>query len=127
MYLVDTHVPLWVATDDDRLGEQARSILTSDALRYVSAVSVVEWTIKIMRGGLVVEGGVERLIEPLGFRNLAVNAHDAIHIADFPTLVRHDPFDRILLAQAKAASIGFLTADRVLLGLDLPWIIDATN
>lgn len=43
-----------------------------------------------------------------------------------PTL-RHDPFDRLLLAQALVERCRFLTADRRLLGLGRDWILPAVN
>jgi PIN domain nuclease of toxin-antitoxin system len=41
--------------------------------------------------------------------------------------VRHDPFDRLLVAQAACAGLRLLTADQVLLGLDRDFIIDASR
>ena len=43
----------------------------------------------------------------------------------FPALVRHDPFDRMILAQAEAERMTLLTADRTLLVLGQTWIVDA--
>ena len=42
-------------------------------------------------------------------------------------LVRHDPFDRLLVAQATRAGLRLLTADQVLLGLGRDFIIDASR
>lgn len=125
MFLVDTHIPLWLASGDRRLGERTRAQFASGTEASVSSVSVVEWTIKIMRGRLRVEGGPLRLIEPLGFRSLAFTAEHARHMDAFTELVAHDPFDRMLVAQAESEGLRFLTADRFLLGLGKPWIIDA--
>ena len=48
-------------------------------------------------------------------------------IQDYPELARHDPFDRLLVAQADRAGLRLLTADRVLLGLQRSFILDATK
>jgi PIN domain nuclease of toxin-antitoxin system len=53
------------------------------------------------------------------------NAH-ADAMRTFPELVRHDPFDRLLVAQAYASDMDFLTADRALLNLGHDFIVDAT-
>ncbi|WP_375500584.1 hypothetical protein [uncultured Jatrophihabitans sp.] len=45
----------------------------------------------------------------------------------FPNLVRHDPFDRLLLTQAHTAGLDVLTPDRTLLALGLPFVIDSTQ
>ncbi|MCW2749101.1 MAG: hypothetical protein JWR83_211 [Aeromicrobium sp.] len=126
MYLADSHVVLWMADDDRRLGTQMRSILQSDTTKFVSAASVLELTIKLLNGGLVVPRGIEALVEPQGFTPLPVTIEHSSAIAAFPVLKRHDPFDRILLAQAKVEGLTFLTADRRLLTLGFDWIVDAT-
>jgi PIN domain nuclease of toxin-antitoxin system len=49
------------------------------------------------------------------------------HASPVRTLVRHDPFDRLLVAQATRAGLRLLTADQVLLGLGRDFIIDANR
>lgn len=115
-----------MANDDTRLGSQTRSILASDTTKFVSAASVLELTIKLLNGRLVVPPGIEALVEPQGFTPLPVTFAHASAISAFPELSRHDPFDRILLAQAKVERLTFLTADRRLLALGYDWIVDAT-
>jgi PIN domain nuclease of toxin-antitoxin system len=44
----------------------------------------------------------------------------------FPDLHQHDPFDRLITAQASIEGMDLLTADRVLLGLGRDFILDAT-
>nr|WP_285594613.1 PIN domain-containing protein [Actinomycetospora sp. NBRC 106378] len=59
---------------------------------------------------------------------LPVSAEQAEGVRTLPAaLRRHDPFDRLLVAQARALGLTLLTADRVLLGLDLPFVVDATR
>ncbi|MDN5805522.1 MAG: hypothetical protein L0H26_13205 [Microlunatus sp.] len=42
-------------------------------------------------------------------------------------LARHDPFDRMLVAQTRVERSVLVTSDRTLLGLGMPWILDATR
>lgn len=56
---------------------------------------------------------------------LPVSAADAEGIRDFPELVRHDPFDRLIVSQAGLAGLQLLTGDRVLLALGRDFIVDA--
>jgi len=56
---------------------------------------------------------------------LSITAEHAEAIQDFPELVRHDPFDRLLVAQASRTGLRLLTADQTLLGLGRDFIIDA--
>jgi len=58
---------------------------------------------------------------------LDITAEHAEAIRDYPELTRHDPFDRLLVAQADRAGLQLLTADRVLLGLEKDFILDATK
>ncbi|WP_434618642.1 hypothetical protein [Arthrobacter sp. A5] len=56
---------------------------------------------------------------------LEIAAADARAITGFPDLIGHDPFDRLLLAQAAANGMTFLTADRALPGLGLECVVSA--
>lgn len=58
---------------------------------------------------------------------LSVTAEHAEGIRDYPELTRHDPFDRLLVAQADQAGLRLLTADRLLLELQRDFILDATR
>jgi PIN domain nuclease of toxin-antitoxin system len=57
---------------------------------------------------------------------LNITAEHAEAIRDFPELVKHDPFDRLLVAQAQRAGLRLVTADRVLLSLKRDFILAAT-
>jgi PIN domain nuclease of toxin-antitoxin system len=54
-----------------------------------------------------------------------ITAEHAEAIRDFPELVRHGPFGRLLVAQASRAGLRLLSADQVLLGLGRDCIVDA--
>jgi PIN domain nuclease of toxin-antitoxin system len=62
-----------------------------------------------------------------GVELLSVTAEHAEAIRDFPELVRHDPVDRLIVAQASHAGLQLLTADHVLLGLHRDFIMDASR
>jgi PIN domain nuclease of toxin-antitoxin system len=125
MYLLDTHVLLWVVTDDIRLGERTRKALTSGE-SYVSSVSMAELEIKIITGKLRASVDLEESIEQQGVRHLPLTARHTQALREFPELRQHDPFDRLLLAQAKMENLTLLTADRVLLARGGDWVSDAT-
>lgn len=127
MLLIDSQVAIWVMRDDRLLGEQARKTITSSTRVHVSVVTVWELTIKSMLGKLAIpENLTDRLIEQ-GFLPLDITPQHAEAIRGFPELVRHDPFDRLLVAQAEHDGLRLLTADKVLLGLDRSFILDATR
>lgn len=61
-----------------------------------------------------------------GFVPLSVTEEHAEGLRDFPELLRHDPIDRVVVAQAQRTGLRLVTADRVLLGLGRDFLIDAT-
>jgi PIN domain nuclease of toxin-antitoxin system len=127
MLLLDTQVVLWVVTAGPRLGDDARALLVGDSLVHVSTASIWELTIKSMLGRLKVPDDLEQALADQGFVPLPIKAAHAVALARFPELVRHDPFDRLLMAQAMVEGMRLLTADRVLLGMGHEWIVDASR
>src|SRR5215207_5198117 len=103
--LLDTHVLLWLLDDNPRLGIDARERITAGAAVYVSAASTWELAIKAAIGKLTLPDDLD----------------DAI---DLTALPHKDPFDALLVAQAKVERLTLLTADEKLL-LALPEAVDA--
>lgn len=124
--LVDTHVVVWMADDDPRLGDRARELIGSRHPVYFSSISVLEMVIKKMKGRLPVPDDICDHLDRAGLRQLPLVGEHAEALVEFPEFLPHDPFDRILLAQAKVERLDFLTADRRLLALGYDWIVDAT-
>lgn len=125
--LLDTNAFVWL-TDAQRqhnLGKNARHLIDSATLLYVSPISIVELHMKIMARKLTLSIDVTQAIAETGLVLLDFKAEHAEAIANFPSLVHHDPFDRMLLAQADSERLTFLTSDTILLGLGLPFVIDA--
>jgi len=127
MLLLDSQIALWLVADSPRLGPAARARIEHAAIVYVSAASVWELTIKSMLGKLEIPLEFDTLLQDQGIAMLAIGAHHAAAIAQFPELLRHDPFDRLLVAQAKSERLDLLTADRVLLTSGYQFVVDATE
>ena len=125
MLLLDSQALLWLLDDNPRLGPRARQGITSAQGVYVSAATVWELTIKSMLGKLSVPEDFSKSLSMQGLVLLSITAEHAEAIRDFPELVRHDSFDRLLVAQASRAGLRLLTADQILLGLGRDYIIDA--
>ena len=116
MYLVDTHVLLWVLEDHPRLGPRTRLALQEAGVVHVSAISLLEIVVKSTTGRLTLPERLEEQVVEQGFTLLPFSAAHAMGVATLPGLDRHDPFDRALLAQALTDRLRFVTADRLLLG-----------
>ncbi len=124
MYLVDSHVLMWMFDDDSRLGDRARARI-KDSVTFGSVASLVELTVKRMAGKLSMPEPTVELIRSQGLQVLDIRGSHATALNEFTQLARHDPFDRILLGQASAEGLTFLTSDRRLLALGYEWIVDA--
>jgi PIN domain nuclease of toxin-antitoxin system len=125
--LLDSQVVLWVLDDNPRLGQRARDMITSAEGVHVSAATVWELTIKAMLGKLSVPDNLSGLLTEQGLSMLPITAGHAEGLRDFPELSKHDPFDRLIVAQASLTGLDLLTADHVLLALDRKFIVDATS
>lgn len=127
MLLLDSQAALWVLDDSPRLGPRARQLISSAATVHVSAATVFELTIKAMLGKLSIPDKFAARLVDQGLALLSITAEQAEGIREFPELARHDPFDRLLVAQASHAGLQLLTADRVLLDLGRDFIVDAAR
>ncbi|BBH16545.1 hypothetical protein Back2_08320 [Nocardioides baekrokdamisoli] len=123
--LLDTNALLWLLWAPERLGPAAREAIAASPAVYVSAISHVEIQIKQLKGKLRVPDDLAAGIERQGLRPLPMRDVHAAALAEFPELVGHDPFDRQLLAQARAERLTLLTSDERLLTLAHDWIHDA--
>ena len=124
--LLDTHVVLWALRDSDLLGARLRRVLNSDVPLFFSAISSAEISIKVQLGLLATPPGLGDALSDLGLRELPFDTKSGEAMTRFPGLVHHDPFDRMLVAQAAAHDMTLETGDRQLLSLGLPHINDAT-
>jgi len=112
--LLDTHILLWSAGQPDKLSTEARTLLldTSNTL-FFSAASI--WEIIIKRG----LGRADFTVDPLRFRKqLVINGYEEVAVSadhalavDVLPLLHKDPFDRILIAQARSEGMQLLTSD----------------
>lgn len=127
MLLLDSQAALWLLDDSPRLGPDARNAISAAQGVHVSAAIVWELTIKAMLGKLSVPDDLGSRMTDQGLVLLSITAEHAEAIRDYPELTRHDPFDRLLVAQADRAGLTLLTADHVLLKLGRDFIMDATK
>lgn len=113
--LLDTHLLLWALSSPSRLSKQARQRLDTSEV-YVSAASIWEISIKCALGKLQADPAeVLAGVEPAGFNHLPILGSHAAAVVQLPA-VHKDPFDRLLVAQARAEPMILLTDDRALRG-----------
>lgn len=122
--LLDTNVLIRMTAYPDTLGSVAWDLIEGGPV-YASPISHFEITMKRMLGKLEAPDNLVRLFGEQGITPLPFTERHAAKVSRFDSLTRHDPFDRILVAQASAEGLDFLTSDRVLLALGYDWIHDA--
>ena len=112
--LLDTHVLLWALLDDSRLSGAHRAVIEDPAVPiFVSAASVWEVGIKRAIGKLDVPETLFDVAARAGCRPLPIYW---THAAAAAALPRHhnDPFDRMLVAQARAEGLSLASMDRAM-------------
>jgi PIN domain nuclease of toxin-antitoxin system len=128
MLLLDSHCAYWLLVGSSRMGSDARRRIDEATAVHVSAVTVWEMSIKSLTGKIDLPDRFVEALTAQGLTHLPITSEQAEGVRTLPdALRRHDPFDRLLVAQARALGLTLLTADRVLLGLDLPFVVDATR
>lgn len=109
--LLDTHLLLWWLNNDAALSSHARKLISDqDNAVFVSAVSLWEIWLKQSIGKLQLPPDFEKRLANEAFEALPLVANHAREVALLPWHHR-DPFDRMLVAQAKAERLTLLTAD----------------
>ena len=109
--LLDTHVVLWWLNRDRRLSRPIRSSIEQQADQVlVSAASAWEIAIKRAVGKLEPPVRWHQEITEFGFEPLAITFEHAREAGELP---RHhaDPFDRMLIAQARLEGLTLVSAD----------------
>jgi PIN domain nuclease of toxin-antitoxin system len=110
--LVDTHLVLWARIAPERLTNGERRALDDARSCYVSAVSL--WEIAILMALERIAQDQRLLAVPDGFDLLPVLPDHCKALVALPRRHR-DPFDRMLIAQARAEHLALLTRDRAII------------
>jgi PIN domain nuclease of toxin-antitoxin system len=110
--LLDTHILLWWLADDPLLpGPAAETIASGDTEVVVSAATAWEIAIKKSAGCLDAPDDLQEALAANDFDTLAVTADHAITAGRLP-LHHSDPFDRMLIAQARTERLTLVSVDR---------------
>lgn len=126
--LLDTQALLWWKAGNRKLGRRARrAIETGAGTVRVSAASAWEIAIKTRTGRLTLAEPLDTWLpdqlERDGFLMLNVTVPHAVAVAFLPDH-HHDPFDRLLVAQARAEGLTLVTSDAVFDAYGVP-VLDA--
>jgi PIN domain nuclease of toxin-antitoxin system len=113
--LLDTHILIWAAADT----------LPSNALPYITDMENTLLFSPASIWEIIIKRNLNRpdfKIDPFllyrglldnGYIEVDITSHHALLVGDLPP-IHKDPFDRILIAQAKAEGATLLTADEAI-------------
>lgn len=113
--LLDTHVWLWWLSEPERLPGAIREALEDgENPLYLSVLTSWEIAIKYATGKLPLPEPplvfVEKRLQRDGLQTLHIEHRHALAVAQLP-MHHHDPFDRLLIAQARDESMVLATVD----------------
>jgi PIN domain nuclease of toxin-antitoxin system len=118
--LIDSHALLWWLEGGERLSAEAREAIMSRHNEVaVSVASLWELAIKQSLGKLRIEADLREHVRYNNFAELPVLGEHASAVRTLPR--NHgDPFDRLLVAQARCEGLTLVTRDRRLASYDVP-------
>jgi PIN domain nuclease of toxin-antitoxin system len=120
--LLDTHVLLWWLDDHPSLSEKARAnIANGENLIFVSGAVIWEIRIKQALGKLEIPPDFCDVLDKEAFEMLSITAEHAHAVGELPGYHR-DPFDRMLVAQARVEGFTIITRDIIFERYHIPII-----
>jgi PIN domain nuclease of toxin-antitoxin system len=109
--LLDTHILLWWLSDDPLLPTAAREAIASPEREVlVSAATAWEIATKQAAGRLDAPDDLLEAVEANDFKTLPITAAHALAAGALPPH-HSDPFDRMLIAQARAENLTLISVD----------------
>lgn len=111
-YLLDTHILLWAAVLDKKLPKMALELMKrKDVKIFYSVICSWELAIKEAKRKLQLPSNFFTDLPNLGFECLNINEAHIRTLRNLPP-IHSDPFDRMLVAQAKTENMTLVTADK---------------
>ena len=110
-YLLDTHILLWWFTTPKKISTKAQKIIRDKSNNiFLSSASLWEMAIKKSLGRLTLPHNLIEAVATESFRILPIMPEESLGVADLP-LLHSDPFDRLLIIQAKLHDLIIITKD----------------
>ena len=122
--LLDTHAMLWIFDNNPTISSDVHVALNEADITYASHVSVWEIVIKTALAKLSAPDNVEQAIITTGLTQLPITIEHILAVRHLPLDKHKDPFDRLLVAQAKVEGLTLITRDTQLDVYGIP-IIEA--
>jgi PIN domain nuclease of toxin-antitoxin system len=115
-YLIDTQIFIWFVEGDERISKNTKSLLSDDRNKvFYSAASAWEMAIKVSIKKLKFGEPLADIVNrhcPSDFDFLPIRLSDVLSVEKLP-LHHRDPFDRLLVAQAKNEDLEIISTDKI--------------
>ena len=126
-YLIDTQAALWSAVGPKRLSAAALGVLRDpESMIFFSVASIWEIAIKVSKGRLRLPNGIQQFIHKLRDKlhlvDLGIGESHLYEVSQLPWHHR-DPFDRVIIAQAKTEGLTVITSDRAFTLYDISVVL----
>ena len=121
MILIDTHTLIWLLSASDKLSDKAKEMLKSGDKTYVSIASIWEIAIKQSIGKLELTYSVDDIVNKCQSYKIDILPIKPAHIEYIKSLpfIHRDPFDRLLISQAKIEELTFISKDENIAKYDI--------
>ena len=119
--LLDTHVVLWGLEGSRPVSQAAQEAIEQATELLFSVVSFAEIGVKAAIGKLSVPRDLRDHVLRSGLQILRLDVDHGLAVADLP-MHHRDPFDRLLIAQARSEQLTIITADRRIADYDVPLV-----
>ena len=120
MILVDTHVVVWLAFDQDQISTKGRTAIDNarrngDGLA-ISDITLLELATLVSKGRIQLDISLESFLQEVEARFvvLPISGRACVRAIGLPAAYPKDPADRIIGATALVEGLSLLTADRVI-------------
>lgn len=121
--LLDSNALYFYLTKANRIGKKSIALFERGEV-YFSAVSLIELKLKMFAGRMSLNSLTVADLVARGLRPLDFNIQT---FEKFELRANKDPFDNMLLAQARHHGFLFLTSDLEILRLNLDYVLDLTD
>ena len=120
MILVDTHVVVWLAFEQERISRKARTAIdearkNADGLA-ISDITLLELATLATKGRIHLDISLESFLQEVESRFvvLAISGRTCARAMGLPATYPKDPADRVIAATALVEGLSLLTADRAI-------------
>ena len=120
--LLDTNVLVTYVLNSRKIGKKTALLLNKSNL-FFSPLSIFELKIKEVRLKNFRSPLSASILKSLGLKSLSFDAE----VSELVQTLSHDPFDVLLVSQAKSRGMQFVTADMQILRSDLDFVLDVTD